>query len=153
MLSAKHKQIVVFRNGTVISPKYVLIGGKTSKGNVYDASGKLLTKLTKKQKAEVKKLAAYGKNSLAYSDTLNNKNLLRYYTPKGFSPVIPSDYNYSTNYQQMMDLIEQLGKQSTASSAKRATPASFTRPMPASWPSGKARSPRSRKASCPHPAP
>ncbi len=114
MLSAKHKQIVVFRNGTVISPKYVLIGGKTSKGNVYDASGKLLTKLTKEQKAEVKKLAAYGKTSLAYSDTLNNKNLLRYYTPKGFSPVIPSDYNYSTNYQQMMDLIEQLGKQSTA---------------------------------------
>lgn len=114
ILSSKHKQIVVFRNGTVITPTYTLIGGKTTKGNVYDSkTSKALTSFTQKQKAAIKKISVYAKQSLALSDSLNNKNLLRYYTPKGFTPVTPT-FDYSNNYQQMMDMIASLGNKSTA---------------------------------------
>ncbi|MGN1407926.1 LTA synthase family protein [Lactobacillus sp.] len=114
ILSSEHKQIVVFRNGTVITPTYTLIGGKTTKGNVYNSkTGEALTSLTAKQKEAVTKISLYAKQSLALSDTLNSKNLLRYYTPKGFTPVTPS-FDYSNNYQQMMDMIASLGNESTA---------------------------------------
>lgn len=114
ILSSAHRQIVVFRNGTVITPTYTLIGGKTTKVNVYDSkTGKALTSFTQKQKAAIKKISVYAKQSLALSDSLNNKNLLRYYTPKGFTPVTPT-FDYSNNYQQMMDMIASLGNKSTA---------------------------------------
>lgn len=115
ILSKQHKQIVVFRNGTIITPKYTIIGGKGIKGDVYDSkSGKQLTEFSDQQKKEIALLAAYGKMSLGASDTLNNKNLLRYYTPAGFSPVLPTTYDYTDNYQRMMQLINDLGSSSTA---------------------------------------
>lgn len=115
LLSSQHKQWIVFRNGTIITPKYTIIGAKGIQGSVYDTkTGKLIKQFTDQQKSEIAKIATYGKKSLIYSDTLNTKNLLRYYTPIGFVPDTPSQFNYSTNYQQMMKLINELGKNSTA---------------------------------------
>lgn len=63
--------------GTIITPKYVIIGGKGTKGTVYNQqTGEKITKFNKKQKDEINKLASYGRTSLHYSDLLNNHNLL-----------------------------------------------------------------------------
>lgn len=115
MLSKEHKQIVVFRNGTIVTPKYTIINGKATSGNVYDTkTGKLIKTFTNTQKKELRKLVKYESESLHYSDTLNNRDLLRFYTPKGFIPVTPTQFNYITEFQQMIKLREQLGKASTS---------------------------------------
>lgn len=107
--------MVVFRNGTIVSQKYVIIGGKGLKGVVYDRkSGKEIINFTAKEKYEITKLAKEGKQSLKYSDLLNNHNLLRFYTPKGFKPVDPSEFDYLTNYIQMENLRYRLKNKSTA---------------------------------------
>lgn len=115
LLSSRHKQVVVFRNGTIVTPKYIIIGNKGSKGVIYDHhTGKRITRLTKKQKSEIDKLATYAKNLLHNSDLLNNHNLLRFYTPTGFIPDDPSQFNYKTNYTQMLQIANQLGSNSTS---------------------------------------
>lgn len=115
LLSKQHKQIVVFRNGTIVTPKYIILGNKGIRGTIYDQkTGKKLTKLTKKQKKEITKLAKYGKTSLHDSDLLNNRNLLRFYTPKGFIPDDPSQFDYKDNYLQMLKIANELGNNSTS---------------------------------------
>ena len=115
LLAPKYRPWLVFRNGTIVSQKYVIIGGKGLKGVVYDRkSGKEIINFTAKEKYEITKLAKEGKQSLKYSDLLNNHNLLRFYTPKGFKPVDPSEFDYLTNYIQMENLRYRLKNKSTA---------------------------------------
>lgn len=115
LLSKQHKQIVVFRNGTIVTPKYIIVGNKGIHGTIYDQkTGEKLTKLTKKQKEDITKLSHYAKTSLHDSDLLNNRNLLRFYTPKGFIPDDPSQFNYKTNYLQMLQIANELGTNSTS---------------------------------------
>lgn len=120
LLSPKYKPWIVFRNGTIVSQKYVIIGNKGKKGVVYDRkSGKQIINFTKQEEIEIADLAQKAKTSLRYSDLLNNHNLLRFYTPKGFKPVDPSKFDYLSNYQQMEKLREQLNKRSTALISQR----------------------------------
>lgn len=115
LFSKQYRQVVVFRNGTIITPKYVIIGGKGTKGTVYNQqTGEKITKFNKKQKEEINKLASYGRTSLHYSDLLNNHNLLRFYTPAGFIPTNPNEFDYKVNYQKMLTLRKQLGNKSTS---------------------------------------
>lgn len=115
LLSSSHRQTVVFRNGTILTPDYVIVGAKGIKGTVYDNhTGQKITKFTKKQKQEINKLAKFGYQTLHNSDLLNNKNLLRFYTPAGFIPSSPSDFDYKTNYYQMLQIQKELGKSSTS---------------------------------------
>lgn len=51
---------------------------------------------------------------LSYSDELNEQNLLRFYTPKGFTPVNPKDYNYQNGFQKELGAETELGKKSTS---------------------------------------
>ncbi len=44
---------------------------------------------------EGKKFQEIVENKLALSDKVLNGDLLRFYTPKGFTPVDPSQYNYN----------------------------------------------------------
>lgn len=114
LLSPKYKPWIVFRNGTIVSQKYVIIGGKGQKGVVYDRqSGKQIINFTKQEKIEIADLAKKGKMSLKYSDLLNNHNLLRFYTPTGFKPVDPGQFDYLTNFQQMENIREKLKGHST----------------------------------------
>ena len=71
-------------------------------------------KFNKKQKAEIAKLVEYGRTSLHYSDLLNNHNLLRFYTPAGFIPTNPNEFDYKINYQKMLQLRKELGNKSTS---------------------------------------
>ncbi|WP_186277707.1 LTA synthase family protein [Lactobacillus sp. LL6] len=115
MLSPKYKDWIVFRNGTIVSGKYVIIGGKGIKGVVYDRkSGKQIINFTSQEKREITSLAKEAKQSLKYSDLLNNHNLLRFYTPIGFKPVDPAQFDYLTNYEQMIELRQKLKEKSTS---------------------------------------
>lgn len=120
VFSPNFRKWIVFRNGTIVSDKYVIIGGKGIKGTVYDRySGKEILHYTKQEKTEITELARAARNSLKYSDLLNNRNLLRYYTPAGFQPVDPTRYDYLTNYQQMQKIINERGAKSTALISQR----------------------------------
>lgn len=115
LLSPHRQNWVVFRNGTIVSSKYVIVGAKGIKGTVYDRkNGKQIINFTPQEKKEIAELAKKGKNSLRYSDLLNNHNLLRFYTPKGFIPVDPDQFNYSENYQRMINIRQQLAGYSTS---------------------------------------
>lgn len=115
LLSPHRQNWVVFRNGTIVSSKYVIVGAKGIKGTVYDRkNGKQIINFTPQEKREIAELAKKGKDSLHYSDLLNNHNLLRFYTPKGFIPVDPDQFNYSENYQRMITIRQQLEGHSTS---------------------------------------
>ncbi|RMC25036.1 MULTISPECIES: sulfatase-like hydrolase/transferase [unclassified Lactobacillus] len=115
LLSSKYQPWVVFRNGTIVSQKYIIVGNKGIHGLVYDRkTGKQIINFTHQEEVEIKYLARQGKKSLKYSDLLNNHNLLRFYTPSGLKPVNPSDFDYLTNFQQMEDLLNSLKRKSTA---------------------------------------
>lgn len=115
LLAPRHRDYIVFRNGTIVSPEFVIIGGKGIRGNIYDPrDGKEIINFLPQQKKKIKELAQWGKNSLHYSDLLNNHNLLRFYTPLGFVPVNPDDFNYQLNYQRMQAIMQAKGARSSS---------------------------------------
>lgn len=115
LLSSKYQPWVVFRNGTIVSQKYIIVGNKGIHGLVYDRkTGKQIINFTHQEEVEIKYLAHQGKKSLKFSDLLNNHNLLRFYTPSGFKPVNPTAFDYLTNFQQIENLLNNLKGKSTA---------------------------------------
>ncbi|MGJ7919824.1 LTA synthase family protein [Neobacillus sp. LXY-4] len=84
LLSPEHQQTVPFRNGDLVSPEITFVGGK-----VYDnATGELADQtLYKDQIDQVS-------TRLKISDEIVYKDLLRFYTPQGFTPIDPKDYQY-----------------------------------------------------------
>lgn len=115
IFSPQFQKWVVFRNGTIVSQKYVIIGNKGINGTVYERStGRQILHFTPQEKREITYLTHLARQSLKDSDFLNNHNLLRYYTPAGFKPVDPNQYNYLTNYQRMLAITKKLGTKSTS---------------------------------------
>lgn len=115
LLSKTHNDIVAFRNQDFVTPKYTVLGGKGANSKVYDnQTGTLLTELTKQQTTYINNAQADVSERLRLSDSINNKNLLRFYTPKGFTPVDPTQQDYTKNWLRMIDIEHQLGKQSTS---------------------------------------
>ncbi|MGN1272070.1 MAG: LTA synthase family protein [Lactobacillus sp.] len=115
LLSKNRQNWVVFRNGTIVSEKYVIVGAKGIKGTVYNReNGKQIINFTPQEKKEIAELAKKGKDSLHYSDLLNNHNLLRFYTPAGFVPADPTQFNYAENYQKMLEIRKELASKSTS---------------------------------------
>ncbi|GAA2962944.1 LTA synthase family protein [Lactobacillus kefiranofaciens subsp. kefirgranum] len=115
MLSPHRQNWIVFRNGTIVSQKYIIVGAKGIKGTVYNhINGKQIINFTPQEKREITELAKKAKESLHYSDLLNNHNLLRLYTPAGFVPTDPTQFNYALNYQKMIALRDGLANKSTS---------------------------------------
>lgn len=86
LLSSQHKQIVPFRNGDFMSPTVASINGK-----FYDnKTGEVLeeSELGSQIEKEVDE-------KLQISDEIVNSDLLRFYTPKGYTKVNPADYDYT----------------------------------------------------------
>lgn len=115
LLSKEHNQTIAFRNQDFVTPKYTVVGGNGADREVYENStGSLLSDLTPAQKKEINAGQKYTKQSLSFSDTLNNKNLLKLYTPAGFMPTDPSAFDYRNEYQQMLNVRDELGSLSTS---------------------------------------
>ncbi|MCM3758718.1 LTA synthase family protein [Sporosarcina aquimarina] len=88
LLSDEHNEVVPFRNGDFVSPEIDSINEK-----FYD--NKTGLPLDESRLEDAKALKKEVDHKLQLSDKVVNGDLLRFYTPKGFTPVDPSQYNYS----------------------------------------------------------
>lgn len=109
LFSSQHKQVVAFRNQDFVTPHYTSISGK-----IYDNKTGKIAKLTSQQKRKLKKDQEFVNTELSLSDSLNEKNLLRFYHPKGFKAVNPADYNYSNGLKRAQKIEKEKGNKSTS---------------------------------------
>lgn len=110
LFSPQHKQVVAFRNGDYTSPDVSVIGNK-----IYDnGSGQEITHPSAKLQKEVKANQEYTDHALSLSDSLNNKNLLRFYVPNGFTPVDPKNYDYKNDFAAITQIQSILQRKSTS---------------------------------------
>lgn len=87
LLSKQHDDLIPFRNGDFVSSTITSVGG-----NFYDSTTGM--KLAADRLAEAKKDTDIVDQKLSLSDKVVNGDLLRFYTPKGFTPVDRTKYNY-----------------------------------------------------------
>ncbi|MFD1737330.1 LTA synthase family protein [Bacillus salitolerans] len=85
LFSSEHRELIPFRNGNFVSPNFTRVNNK-----FYDTAtgypiirNDLLSEMERKVKYQ-----------LELSDRLVNRDLLRFYTPEGFTPVNRLMYNY-----------------------------------------------------------
>lgn len=109
LFSSQHDQVVALRNQDFVTPKYTSISGK-----IYLNSTGKLAKLTKQEKKQLRADQKKVSEELALSDSLNEKNLLRFYHPKGFKAVNPKDYNYANGLKKEKKIEKSKGIQSTS---------------------------------------
>ena len=110
LFSSQHDQTVAFRNGDFVTPNYTELGGQTydnKTGEVVDTNELGITSDINQKQKQVKE-------ALSLSDKLNQENLLRFYTPEGFSPIDPKDFEYK-NLDKKNEAIEKAkGNKSTS---------------------------------------
>lgn len=109
LFSSQHDQVVALRNQDFVTSKYTSISGK-----IYLNSTGKLAKLTKQEKKQLRADQKKVSEELALSDSLNEKNLLRFYHPKGFKTVNPKDYNYANGLKKEKKIEKSKGIQSTS---------------------------------------
>ncbi|MFD0896667.1 LTA synthase family protein [Loigolactobacillus binensis] len=114
LFSADHDQVVAFRNTNFVTPTHTVIDG-----TIYNNNGDEITHPSAALKAEVKRQQTKVQNELQLSDAVNNKNLLRFYTPAGFKPVDPENYNYKNDFARLKLNGAKLGKLSTSLYSKK----------------------------------
>ncbi|MGV3464559.1 MAG: LTA synthase family protein [Heyndrickxia sp.] len=86
LFSKDHSQVVPFRNGSFVTPTVTSINGK-----YYDTK----TGLRIEKNNEIRKDEQMVQTKLQLSDKVVYGDLLRFYTPEGFTPVDRSKYNYN----------------------------------------------------------
>lgn len=109
LFSKEHSQIVAFRNHDFVTPRYTSING-----TIYENATGKVAKLTKKQRERLEKYQDFVNKELRLSDSLNEKNLLRFYTPKGFKKVNPKNYNYYNGLKKAKAIEKKKGNKSTS---------------------------------------
>ncbi|KRK77590.1 phosphoglycerol transferase [Companilactobacillus alimentarius DSM 20249] len=116
LLSKQHNPIVIFRNKNFVTPHYTVLKSSDGDPEVYRNKTGELVDLEKDPilKKKVTKWQKYVNDKLKLSDTINNKNLLRFYTPSGFTPVNPKDYDYQNEIQKLVKTRDDLGLKSTS---------------------------------------
>ena len=89
ILSKEHDEVIPFRNGEFVSPEITLTDGK-----YYDSkTGDLIEDEEQLEKA--KEYQASVEETLRLSDKVVNGDLLRFYTPKNYTPIDRTKFNYS----------------------------------------------------------
>ncbi|MGR3742207.1 LTA synthase family protein [Companilactobacillus sp. DQM5] len=115
LLSNQHNGNVIFRNKNIVNKNYTIIHNKDGKTDIYNSkNGLLINNPNKKLLKEITKIQNDRNESLSLSDKVNNMNLLRFYTPIGFTPVDPTQYDYFNQMQQIEKIRNQLGVKSTS---------------------------------------
>ncbi|MFE4354239.1 LTA synthase family protein [Peribacillus butanolivorans] len=95
LLSKDHNEVVPFRNGDFVTPDVTSIKGKyydTNTGELVEENEDILNYKTRAEKM------------LNLSDQVVNGDLLRFYTPNGFKPIDPKDYDYTYNEEDSKDV-------------------------------------------------
>ncbi|GAK48133.1 alkaline phosphatase [Secundilactobacillus oryzae JCM 18671] len=110
LLSKQHDQIVAFRNRDWVSPKYTSVSGTL----YLNATGSEIKNPSKALQKKVDKINDHVRKELDLSDSLNEKNLLRFYTPKGFTAVKAKAFDYSDGLDKEKAIEEKLGLKSTS---------------------------------------
>jgi lipoteichoic acid synthase len=93
LLSEQHDEVVPFRNGDFVAPNFTYFGGK-----YYDSNTGTEIEMDKLE--EAKKYQEIVEQKLALSDKVVNGDLLRFYTPEGYTPVDRSQYNYNKSSKE-----------------------------------------------------
>lgn len=113
LLSPERNQIVPFRNGDWVTPKYTKYNGDY----YYTKNGKQITKATAEQKKEFSKIQKYVTTNLGLSDRVVNGDLLRFYKLPGFKKVDKKDYTYNLK-KSLRNLQDAQKKQKTSLKTK-----------------------------------
>ncbi|MDQ0219980.1 LTA synthase family protein [Peribacillus cavernae] len=94
LMAKGRQQVVVFRNGDFVTPKVTSIDNKYYK----TATGEEI-----KKTAEIEGIKKYVEMKLNFSDKVVYGDLLRFYTPKGFKPVDPANYDYKNKEENVLE--------------------------------------------------
>ena len=113
LLSPGRNQIVPFRNGDWVTPKYT----KSNGDYYYTKNGKQITRATAKQKKEFSKIQKYVTTDLGLSDRVVHGALLRFYKLPGFKKVDKKDYTYNLK-KSLRNLQDAQKKQKTSVKTK-----------------------------------
>ncbi|PWG00581.1 alkaline phosphatase [Levilactobacillus bambusae] len=108
LFSKQHDQVVAFRNKDWVDPDYTSLSG-----TIYSNKTKQEIHPKGKQEKQIKADQKKVNTELSLSDSLNEKNLLRFYHPKGFKAVNAGDYNYANGLDKAIDIEKKLGVKST----------------------------------------
>lgn len=109
LFSPQHKQLVAFRNHDFVTPQFTWLSG-----TVYDNRTGKEAKLTKREEARLKADSDLVAKELRLSDSLNEKNLLRFYHPKDFKRVQANTFNYANGLKKEREIEHELGSRSTS---------------------------------------
>lgn len=109
LLSEEHEEIVAFRNGTIVTDAYTILGN-----TVYSTDGGTLSYQTEEVSTAVAAIRSKAETQLAISDHIINGDLLRFYTPDGFVPVDKSLHNYVDSPAHLQEDIAALGDLNTS---------------------------------------
>lgn len=110
LFSTDNQQLVAFRNGNFVTPDYtyvndVIYDNKTELP-IADPSQELKDKIDNWKKAVEKQLDT--------SDSINNGDLMRFYSDSGLKDIDASNYDYLKQMDQMTDKEKSLGDKSTS---------------------------------------
>jgi len=107
---------VAFRNKNFITPNYTVLKDSDGNPEVFKNSTGEQVDLDQDPvlKQKVAKWQDAVNTKLKLSDTINNKNLLRFYTPTGFTPIDSKDYSYQNEIQRLVKTRDDLGLKSTS---------------------------------------
>ncbi|GEO58922.1 LTA synthase family protein [Companilactobacillus bobalius] len=116
LLSKQHSSVVAFRNKSLITPKYTVYPNDSGSPTVYEnkTGQEIPLKDNPRLAMQADKWLEDVSLKLKVSDNVNNKNLLRFYTPTGFIPVNPTNYSYQNQVQQLVKRRDELGVKSTS---------------------------------------
>ncbi len=110
LLSPKRSQVVAFRDKDFVTPEYTYTNHE-----LYDnKTGEVITNPSKEVQDKIDKYKKEVREKLKVSDNLNQKDLLRFYKPKGYQSVDASKYNYANGLAKLKTLDEQRGDESTS---------------------------------------
>lgn len=110
LLSKDRDQVVAFRDGSFVTPNYTYYGG-----TLYEnATGTAVTEQSDELKAQVKAWKKQVEEQLSTSDTINNGDLLRFYTDSGLTTIDPSKYSYLNQVDRLNETQTSLGDKSTS---------------------------------------
>ncbi len=110
LLSPQHDQVVAFRIGNFVTPKYTILGGKAYNNQ----TGEIIDTKAARIDEEISKDQEKVKTALSLSDKLNQENLLRFYVPNGFETIDPKKYDYKNEAERNEAIEKQKGEHSTS---------------------------------------